>query len=95
MMLRNRAYTNQIPVDVMWDLVCDNEWREAILLKSDELVLEMLFDALIQIQIRNSDKWSYQLPHFFASACEIVEDGSERRKLLFAYTISSSIGLTL
>ncbi len=88
--LRNKVFTEDISLDEIWKVVGDSDWREAAFRKSHPMILELLFDALNEIQTRYQDKWSYNLPHFYALECEKCED-EERKEYLFSCVINSSL----
>lgn len=88
--LRNKVCTEEISLDEIWKVVEDSDWREAAFRKSHPMILELLFDALNEIQTRYQDKWSYNLPHFYALECEKCED-EERKEYLFSCVINSSL----
>lgn len=88
--LKNMVYTKEVSLDDIWNAVDDSTWREAAFRKSHPMILELLRDALNEIETRYQDKWSYNLPHFYALECEKCED-EKRREDLFACTIYSSL----
>jgi hypothetical protein len=84
------TYLGQASIDRIWERVVDAKWREAVLLRMDDHPLEMLFDALREIQLQQNDKWSWDMPHVYAHACEKAPN-PERRRLLFAMAVLSSL----
>ena len=88
---KNSVFTEEVPLDAIWNCLNDSLWREAAFRKSHPIVLVLVFDALNEIQTRYQEKWSYHLPHFYAVECENVIDNKERLQHLFAYTIRSSV----
>ncbi len=88
--LRNKVFTEDISIDEIWNAVDDVNWREAAFSKSHPSILGLLFETLNEIQTRYQDKWSYNLPHFYALECEKCED-EERKEYLFACVINSSL----
>ncbi len=89
--LRTMAYTGELSADLMWELVSDKEWREKLLLKSSLDVLGTVFNALAELQVQHEGKWVSEWPHFLVSACEEPCEDPERKKLLFAFVIASSV----
>lgn len=88
--LRNKVFTEEVSLDEIWNVVDNANWREAAFSKSHPSILELLFDTLNEIQTRYQDKWSYNLPHFYALECEKCED-KKRKEYLFACVIRSSL----
>jgi hypothetical protein len=43
------------------------------------------------MQLRNKGKWYEQLPHLYAFPCEELRQDKNKRKLLFAFTVISSL----
>jgi len=87
---KHKVYTEDISLDEVWNTLQDAHWREAAFRKSHLMVLESLFDALNEIETRYQDKWSYNLPHYYALECEKCED-KERKEYLFACVIHASV----
>lgn len=87
---KNRVFTEDVSLEDIWKVVEEPNWREAALIKSHSVVLEFIFGALNEIETRYQDKWAYNLPHFYALACEKCED-IERKEQLFTCTIHSSL----
>ena len=85
------AYLGQAPSDEIWDRLVTDDWRNELLLNAPEQSLEILFDALREIQLQKNDKWTWDLPHMFASAAETVSNGPERLRVLFAMAVLSSL----
>ena len=86
-----RAYTGEVPIDLVWEWVSGKEWTREVLLKVDLDALGVLVDALREIQQQYGDKWASHLPHLFAIACEEAVGDSDRRKFLFAAAVLSSM----
>jgi len=88
--LKNMVFTEKICLDTIWKAINDSNWREAAFRKSHPFILELVFDALNEIETRYQDKWAYNLPHYYALELEKTED-PEKKKHLFACVIHSSI----
>ena len=85
------AHSNVVPEDLIWEFINDKDKFDFLLLKSEPLALELFFKALIEIQIKYGAKWAYLIPHLFATGCEAVHSIPDRRRILFALTLLSSI----
>lgn len=85
-----KAYLGEAPVDHIWERILDAKWRESVLLTAADHALEILFDGLRELQLQRNEKWSWDMPHVYAQACEKT-DQPERRRLLFAMVVLSSL----
>lgn len=88
--LHSGVHSNIVPEDLIWEFINDEDKFDFLLLKSEPLVLELFFKALIEIQIKYGEKWAYLIPHLFATGCEAVHSIPDRRRILFALTLLSS-----
>lgn len=88
--LKNMIYTEEINLDTIWKAINDSNWREAALRKSHLYVLQLIFDALNEIESRYQEKWTYNLPHFYALELEKATE-PEKKKHLFGCVIYSSM----
>ncbi|MBN2019674.1 MAG: hypothetical protein JW749_05555 [Sedimentisphaerales bacterium] len=88
--LKNMTYIEEISLDVIWKAINDSNWREAALSKSQPYVLQLIFDALNEIESRYQEKWAYNLPHFYALELEKATE-PEKKKHLFGCVIYSSL----
>jgi len=88
--LKNMIHTEEINLDTIWKAINDSKWREAAFRKSHHYVLQLIFDALNEIEGRYQEKWAYNLPHFYALECEERKD-EKRKGYLFACTVHSSL----
>jgi hypothetical protein len=89
--LHSGVHSNVVPEDLIWEFINDKDKFDFLLLKSEPFVLELFFKALIEIQIKYGEKWAYLTPHLFATGCEAVHSIPDRRRILFALTLLSSI----
>ncbi|MBN1156886.1 hypothetical protein JXA85_04665, partial [Candidatus Woesearchaeota archaeon] len=87
---KNLIYTGEINLDSIWKVINDSNWREAAFRKTHPMVLQLIFDALNEIETRYRDKWAYNLPHFYALELEKTKE-EERRQILFTCVIYSSL----
>jgi hypothetical protein len=87
---RGAAFLGVAPEEEMWSCLMDAEWRKSVLVKGDPLAVEMLLDGIAEIAASRNERWTWSVPHVMAAA---YEEGSdvERRKLLFGFTVLSSI----
>ena len=85
------VHSNIVPEDLIWEFINDKDKFDFLLLKSEPLALELFFKALIEIQIKYGAKWTYLIPHLFATGCEAAHSIPDRRRILFALTLLSSI----
>lgn len=92
LLLRQRAQMNTLPLDDLWTLVRDDQWREGALLSDNRYVYEFLFDTFLAIHVHNDDKWRSELPHIFALTCDKAQPG-ESQNMLFAFVVASAISI--
>lgn len=88
---RSRSYLDAIPIDAVWSVLTHENWFQEVLSGLDEGPLQVLFDALNTLQLRGGELWTCNLPHFLALAAEAAHGNRDRQKLLFLFTILSSI----
>ncbi len=89
--LRSAAHMGQASSDLLWKLMSDQKWRDNLLLKGRQIIVETIFDALTEVQVRNNKEWAYHMPHMFALACEQSVKEKDRKGLLFALALHSSM----
>ncbi|MBW8015460.1 MAG: hypothetical protein FVQ82_04675 [Planctomycetes bacterium] len=87
---RNMVFTENVPLDDIWKVIQDSDWREAAFVNSHPVVLELIVGAFNEIIAKYQDKWAYNLPHYYALACEKCED-KERESQLFSCIVYSSL----
>ncbi len=75
----------------LWTLLSSSEWRARVLAGTSIECLALLFDALVEVQVRERGDWDIHFPHFLAMAAEAHADDDERRDSLFALTVFSSL----
>lgn len=88
--LKNMIFTEEFSPDTMWKAINDPNWRETAFRKSHPFILELIYDALNEIETRYQNKWAYNLPHYYALELEKTVD-PEKKKHLFACVIHSSL----
>ena len=88
--LKNMIYTEEISLDTIWKAINDSNWREVAFRKSPPYILQLIFDALNEIEARYQEKWAYNLPHYYALEIEKAEE-PEKKKHLFVCVIYSSL----
>lgn len=88
--LKNTVFTEEFCVDTIWKAINDSNWREAAFRKSHPLILQLIFDALNEIEARYQDKWAYNLPHYYVLELE-KEAEPEKKRRLFGCVICSSL----
>lgn len=88
--LKAKVYTDPMVTEGIWEVVSDAEWRKNVLGGVDQQVQDMLIESLNMLLVDNQDKWSSYLPHYIAELCE-KEENEERRRVLFLYTIHTSL----
>lgn len=86
-----KAYVSEAPADLVFELLGDDQWRNQVFRDGDESSVQSLFDALQELTLQKNDKWAWDLPHRFALTCEASWDKPERRALLFAMVVLSSL----
>jgi hypothetical protein len=70
----------------------DQSWRKSVLVDGDSSAIELLSTAAVELQFHESKpEWLFVLPHFYALACEDRSASPERKELLFACTVVSSM----
>jgi len=84
--LKSRLLQGLLPMDSLWSLLNDPEWRDKVFGKLAPSGLELLFDSLTSLPVQTDERWRTHLPHVLAVACESTKD-VDRQRLLFAYTI--------
>ena len=89
--LRHDADTSRIVSDALWTLIQNREWWGNLMLKGTKRVVEMICDGLSEVQVNKADRWSSDIPHMLAYACECSADDAGRMTLLFALTMRSSM----
>jgi len=89
--LRGLAYSGEAPVEALWARVSDRSWLESLFLRAKPYVVEIFFDSLLEIEIREQGRWRYGLPHAMALMCEAAAEDAERRPWLFGLTVVGSI----
>lgn len=92
--VRRAAYCGDAPCADLWDGFADRDWRERVLARGAQACVEFLCSAAIQLQLSDfSHEWRSYLPHFLALTCEELAGDTERKRMLFAYTVVSSIAV--
>jgi hypothetical protein len=86
-----RAYVNSAPADLLFELMADEQWRNQVLRDGDDSSVQSLFDALQELTLQKNEKWAWDLPHRFVLTCEASWNKPERRALLFAMVVLSSL----
>jgi hypothetical protein len=85
------AYQHEGDFEKLWETISTPEWGDKIFLKAETRTIELVFEALNEIRSRGDEKWTSYLPHLFASYCQRIDDEQERKALLFAFTMFSSL----
>jgi hypothetical protein len=88
---RTRSYLGEMSYEQIWDLLKDPQWALEALSKLSQPTLQVFCDTLNALQLRGGDLWTCNVPHLLASAAEIAHQDRERQKLLFLFTILTSI----
>lgn len=89
--LRLQSYNGDSPCDVLFDLFSDEVWRDAVLVDQNEVFVELLCSAAIEVAMHDAEHdWLMYLPHFLASGCEKAHSSDSKRHL-FGYTVVSSL----
>ena len=89
--LRGDVYAGDVPVESVWEWLSEESWRTHLLIQMDMNALDLLLDAVLELQVQNGGKWHTQLPHILAIACKNAYADEERRRLLFLVTAVSSL----
>jgi hypothetical protein len=89
--LRVLAYIGKLPDDLLWELVTREDGLLKVLESIDSVALDVLFDALVEHQQQHGGRWAQLLPNLFASAVLRPTGDLERRRLLLAYCLISSL----
>ena len=85
------ANMNKAPSGFIWDRLFDRDWVKSVFASLNPKISEHFYEGLIEIQLRTKGKWNEQLPHIYAMFCEELGQDKEKQKLLFAFTIISSM----
>jgi len=88
--LKNVIYTEKINLDTIWKAINDTNWREVAFQKAHPFILQLIFDALNEVEARYQEKWAYNLPHYYALELEKASE-PEKKKHLFACVLYSSL----
>ena len=87
--LRSMASLNRGPIDGVWEVVSDDDWRSRALLEWELNLVQLLGEALLLVQAHRDGQWHSHLPHLFALA--FAEATGDRRELLFGFAVLASI----
>ncbi len=90
-MLRAAAYMGTIDPEVMWKALASEEWRTKVLVELNETALDHIVDTFAELQYRADGERRSELPHYFAELVEEGIDNRDRRELVFAFTVLTSI----
>ncbi|HTB84984.1 MAG TPA: hypothetical protein VK742_15115 [Candidatus Sulfotelmatobacter sp.] len=85
------AYLNEVPAEKLWKIVGDEKWNEQVFLSMDAKILQILFEGVIAVQIMGNDLLRCNFPHLLGRLAEKAHQKTERQKILFLFTILSSI----
>jgi hypothetical protein len=85
--LKILAWARRLPEELVRSYVSDEEWFIPVVKRLHPLAVSYFADILIQLHNQVTDRWSIDVPHFFASALLSGSSDTERRRLLFAVTI--------
>lgn len=88
--LRQVAHFDPEAGNTLWTLLNANGLWRAVFLKVEADALDVLFDALTELQVQHGDPWRTNLSHMIAVA-GIDSADPERRRLLFGATLFASI----
>jgi predicted nucleic acid-binding protein len=90
--MRTMAYTNFVQdEDKLFEIICNNNWLEKILLTSESIIAETILSSLLETIIQKRDRWSWQIPHLFSIAFQNNVNNEKVSNLAFACVIISSI----
>ena len=89
--IRVSAYLGKVPLELLWNRLCDAKWREQVLANASHRTLALICDALVQIEAIADAKWATHLPHFFAMACEQTSADKEKQEGLFFCVLATSV----
>ncbi len=90
-LLRVLAFTSGLPDDLLWEFVTREEWFSRVLESIDPTALDLLFDALEEHQQQRGGRWVDFLPNLVASTILRPTCNLERRRVLLAYCLISSL----
>jgi hypothetical protein len=88
---RARSYLYAVPSEEVLKILTDGNWCRDLLMRLEEGPLQVFFDAVNTLQLKDGDLWTCTVPHLFALAAEAAHEDRDRQKLLFLFTILSSI----
>ncbi len=92
--LRLSSFEGTVPLDAFWDLLFNEDWRKRVLVDADEQSVEMLLSAAIEIELSDSSHdWESYLPHILALVTEEAFEDDARQRLLFAYSVTTSLAV--
>lgn len=84
------AQMNALPITDIWSLLNDEQWRKDALVSDDNVVTELMLDALLNVQVKGDDKCRSELPHLMAITCEQVTTVGGREFLFLCLVASAT-----
>lgn len=92
--LRLSSFEGTTPLDAAWELFLDDDWRKQVLVDGSDQAVEMILSAAIELQLSDSTHdWASYLPHILALVTEEASECDTRRRLLFAYAVTTSLAV--
>jgi hypothetical protein len=90
-LLRSLSFAHHLSDELFWGIVTRNGWLMRTLEALDLTALDLLFDAIVEHQVQTAGRWNELVPNQLASAVLRPTGDLERRRLLFAYCLISSL----
>jgi hypothetical protein len=81
--LKVLAWARRLPEELVRSYVSNEDWFIPVVQRLHPLAASYLSEILIQFHNQATDRWTIDLPHFFASALLSGSLDKERRQLLF------------
>lgn len=93
MYLRQLAFSNKAPTSEIWEILKNDELRLPIFETFNEVALDTLLQAFLEMQLQEEDRWNYSLPHILAISANELSDDENRSGTLALYTVFCSLNV--
>lgn len=88
--LRSRATAGMAPVDLIYNLLLDDNWRRSMLASGSEDDIRLICDATLEIAAKDGKHdWRVYLPHMIAVACDDSKVDATHKQLFDQLIIAS------